>query len=79
MSRYTSQNLKQVEFVCDKCNTKEIVLGTNDEGRAEEIIREYDEWILGDKGDFCCRECFNLFIKNNYSPRREVWYILFVL
>lgn len=72
MSRYISQNLKQVEFICDECNTKEIVLGTKDENRAEEIIREDDEWILGDRGDFCCRECLNLFMRDKYIPRREI-------
>lgn len=72
MSRYISQNLKQVEFICDECNTKEIVLGAKDENRAEEIIREYDEWIQADGGDFCCRECFNLFMRDKYIPRREI-------
>ena len=55
MSRYVSQNLKQIEFICDECNTKEIVLGTKDKDRAEEIIKEDGEWILADKGYFCCR------------------------
>lgn len=72
MSRYVSQNLKQIEFICDECNTKEIVLGTKDKDRAEEIIKEDGEWILADKGDFCCRECFNLFMRNKYIPRREI-------
>lgn len=72
MSRYVSQNLKQIEFICDECNTKEIVLGTKDKDRAEEIIKEDGEWILADKGDFCCRECFNLFMRDKYTPRREI-------
>lgn len=72
MSRYISQNLKQIEFICDECNTKEIVLGTKDENRAEEIISKDGEWIQADGGDFCCRECFNLFMRDKYIPRREI-------
>lgn len=72
MSRYINQDLNQVEFICDRCKAKGTVLDTNDENKAEEIISKNGEWIQADGGDFCCRECFNLFIRNKYIPRREI-------
>ena len=53
MSRYVSQNLKQIEFICDECNTKEIVLGTKDKDRDEEItkLRKDKEMLIEANGN----------------------------
>lgn len=79
MAMYIDYPFSQVEFTCDNCGKKEYVEDCTTEKEAKEIIKEDNDWLEFESLDFCCRECFNLYIRNNYSPRREVWYILFVL
>lgn len=75
MAKYIDYTLQECECECDRCGNREWIQETTDYKEINDELRSLG-WIIvkvnGEWLEFCCRECYNLYVKNNYDKGREV-------